>query len=133
MNFLLITDNGYPALVKNDSDRSLYALQQLVDGYVDCVAANPEALGFHADVWVNDEGLYREDFSINLVGSFITGRQLVGPVVIALSDTDGATTGLMSAHLEQLRSDGLDIDDNGGKGWTVEEAVYFFGPQVASV
>lgn len=132
MNLLLITDNGYPALINNDSDQSLRALQQLVDGYVDYLSADPVALGFNADVWFNDEALYREDFSINLIGSFITGRQLVGPVVIALSDGP-VTTGLTSAHLEQLRMDGMYIDDNGGKGWTVDEAVHFFIEDVASV
>lgn len=132
MNFIHIAQNGYAALVTHDNGSSLTALQTLVDGYVDCVTADPDALGFAADVWVNDEGLYRKDFAINLVGSFITGRQLVGPIVIALSDADGETTGLTSAHIEQLRKDGLEIDDNGGIGWPVEQAAYFFGPEVAS-
>lgn len=132
--FILIEDTGYAFLVNAEQGEStLRLLQTAVDGLIECVTANKRALGFDADVWVNEEGLFRNDFGINLVASYITGRQLVGPAVIARSSTQGATLGLTDNNLARLRADGLHIDDNDGKGWTIDEAVYWRASEEAAV
>lgn len=121
MQFIHIADSGYAHLVNEDGSSTLKTLQRLVDGLVDTVEADPVALGFNATVWVNDEGLYRRDFGINLIASFITGRQLVGPAVITTVDSDGDTCGLTAAQIKMLTDDGLFIDTNDGKGYTADQ------------
>lgn len=122
--FVLIEQTGESYLV-NAGDDTLRTLQSLVDGYIECVSADRRTLGFHADVWVNEEGLYRNDFSINLVASFMTCRQLVGPAVLARSATTGATLGLTLTDIYTLINDGLDLNDNNGAGYSVEEIAAF--------
>ena len=123
--FLLIRDNGIAYLVESD-ESTLSTLQTLVDGYVECVTADKRSLGFEADVWVNEEGLFRQDFSINLVASFITGRQIVGPAVLARSSKDGKTLGLTSGNINRLIEDGLMIetaDEGSGNPYTLTDLV----------
>lgn len=116
--FLLIEDNADAYLVNSDDEGALIpalstltVLQTLVGGWVECVAPNRRTLGFEADVWVNEDGLSREDFGINLVASFLTGRQIVGPAVIARFDGEtGETLGLTKAHVQRLVNDGLMIE-----------------------
>lgn len=112
--FILIRDTGLAYLVES-SDNTLSTLQSLVGGWVECVTADKIVLGFDADVWVNEEGLFREDFSINLVASYITGRQIVGPAVIARSTREGKTIGLTGDQINRLIEDGLLLEtaDNG--------------------
>jgi hypothetical protein len=118
--FVLIEDTGDAYLV-NAGDDTLPTLQSLVDGWIECATADRSTLGFEADVWVNEEGLFRNDFGINLVASFITGRQLVGPAVLARSSAQGETLGLTLTHIYTLVNDGLMLNDNGGFGYSVEE------------
>lgn len=109
--FLLIEDNADAYLVNSDDEDTLSTLQTLVGGWVECVTTNRNTLGFEADAWVNEDGLSREDFGINLVASVITGRQIVGPAVIArFSHETGATLGLNKAHIQRLVNDGLMIE-----------------------
>lgn len=107
--FILIQSDGMAYLVESD-DNTLSTLQTLVDGYIECVTATKSVIGFDADVWVNGEGLYRQDFEINLVASYITGRQIVGPAVIAKSSTSGDTLGLTTNNTNRLIEDGLMIE-----------------------
>jgi len=101
IEFLLIESNGMAYLVESE-ESTLATLQTLVDGLVECVIADKHTLGFEADVWVNEEGFYREDFSINPVASFLTGRQIVGPAVLARSSKEGKTLGLTSSDINRL-------------------------------
>jgi hypothetical protein len=117
--FILIKSNGMAYLVESD-ESTLSTLQTLVEGYIECVVAPKSALGFEADVWVNEEGLYRQDFEINLVASYMTGRQIVGPAVIAKSSTSGNTLGLTSANINRLIQDGLMIEtQESGNAYTL--------------
>lgn len=121
--FILIEDTGDAFLIESGED-TLSTLQTLVDGYVECVSADRKVLGFDADVWVNEEGLYRQDFSINLPASYITGRQLVGPVVIARSSKDGKTLGLTGSQINRLIEDGLMLetaDHGSGNAFTLSD------------
>jgi hypothetical protein len=64
-------------------------LQGLVEGLIECVS-----LDRNTDLWVNEEGLFREDFSLNLRASKLAGDgyALVGPAVIAGIDYDKGET-----------------------------------------
>lgn len=121
--YIYIAESGYTFLV-NGGENSLKDLQTLVDGLVDVVEADKTIIGFPCDTWVNDEGLYRNDFGINLFASVITGRQIVGPAVLARS-INGATTGILDSQIRRLVKNGLIIDDNDGNGWYPEEAARF--------
>jgi len=123
--FILIKSNGMAYLVESD-ESTLSTLQTLVDGYIECVTAKKSVLGFDADIWVNEEGLYRQDFEINLVASYMTGRQLVGPAVIAKSSTSGNTLGLTTNNINRLIEDGLMIEtanEGSGNPYTLTDLV----------
>lgn len=125
MEFLLIESNGMAYLVESE-ESTLATLQTLVDGLVEYVIADKHTLGFEADVWVNEEGLFREDFSINLVASFLTGRQIVGPAVLARSSKEGRTLGLTSSHITRLIEDGLMVetaDEGSGNPFTLVDLI----------
>jgi len=116
--FLYIPQGGdevQAKLVKVDTTNgSLAALQALVEGYVD-VVSTPSG-----DVWVNDEGLYRNDFEQNYIASVLTGRRIVGPAVLADSTPDGETTSVSLNTIAYLQVAGVDIDFTTS---TVEEIV----------
>jgi hypothetical protein len=123
--FILISDNGTAYLVES-GESTLDTLQTLVDGLIECVTADKRSLGFEADVWVNEEGLFRQDFAINLVASFLTGRQLVGPAVLARSSKEGKTLGLTSSNINRLIEDGLMLetaDEGSGNPFTLVDLI----------
>lgn len=124
--FILIEETGDAFLIES-GDSTLTTLQTLVDGLIECVAVDRRSpLGFAADVWVNEEGLYRNDFGINLVASYMTGRQIVGPAVIARSSKDGKTLGLNGTHINRLIEDGLLLetaDQGSGNAFTLNDFI----------
>jgi hypothetical protein len=115
--YVYIAQQGYGYIVNADSD-TLKSLQILVDGLIECARSRE----FDCDVWVNEEGLFREDFYVNTAASTIANQTLVGPAVLTNVDSEGRTTGITFAQLLALRKEGLPLDDNDGKGWSVEEA-----------
>jgi len=106
--YLYIDPNGTAVLVNQEDDQtSLACLQELVGGLIENVA--PNALG--CDAWVNEEGLVY-GLEINLVGSFVLGRQIVGPVVLADYDReDGETLSVPALIVNTLERDGLLIEE----------------------
>lgn len=126
-SWVYVTEYG-DALLIAPTKQTLADLQSLVGGYVECVAQTEDQMGFACDVWVNEEGLFRNDFGFNLVASFMTGRQLVGPAVICTTDAQGNTRGLSEANITRLLDDGLMIDDNHGDLWTPSSAAAFRFP-----
>ena len=83
---------------------SYKSLQKFVDGLFDIVVARhyTSGLPFDVDVWVNDEGLYREDFHQNVAATLLTGAGLVGPAVLAMSTPDGETVGFTAEQLAAI-------------------------------
>lgn len=72
---------------KEEGQTTLALLQELVEGLVEVVSADPGT-----DLWVNEEGLFRGDFLPNHFASYITdGRHLVGPAVLAGVNKKGET------------------------------------------
>jgi hypothetical protein len=96
------------AVIAVPADTStLDALQRLVDGYVTCVSVGRGTRAI--DVWVNDEGLHRDDFSMNWFASGVTRQSLIGPCVVTKSTPEGETIGLDDATIaECVRATGAD-------------------------
>lgn len=107
--YLYIGQQGDAVLVDPGKSRSLEALQAMVGGWIECVS--PNNIDPCVDVWVNEEGLYMPEFGINLVASYMSGRQIVGPAVITGSRVDGATIGVPNVVIKNLKRDGLMIAD----------------------
>lgn len=121
--FIFIPHNGCLAYLVESDDNTLKTLQTLVDGWVERVTTNKRVVGFDADVWVNEEGLFRDDFGINLVASHITGQQIVGPAVVA-GHKGSKTVGLTIEQIESLIEDVLLLetaDQGSGRAFTLPE------------
>jgi len=122
--FLAIAESGYAFTLKSEGS-SLATFQSIVDGNVDVVTTTFPGLPHSFDLWVNDEGLYRNDFTTNLVASHLAGTVLVGPAVLSNVNIDtGETTGLTSADLEALRGI-MHIDTNFGNHYRADEVAYW--------
>lgn len=113
--YLFVDQHGDALIVRQEPhETSLSCLQTLVGGLIQLAPSTK----IDADVWVNEEGLFFPQFGINLVGSYISGRQLVGPVVFANSNSNGDTISLRDSILNKLKREGLMVDD---KVWTSAE------------
>lgn len=119
--FIYISDlndsSAYLVKVDTSQTSTLQALQALVDGLVAVVSTD------WGDVWVNDEGLFRNDFRVNYVASTLGGQHLVGPAVITSSDAEGETICAGLNTVAYLATIGMGIDRKDGEGWTVEALV----------
>ena len=105
--YLYINEIGDAVVVtQQPNEDSLTCLQTLVNGLIELV--RPNRLG--CDVFCNEEALFQPNFGINMVASFMTGRQLVGPIVFASADAKGNTTSFPQHLLNKLRNEGLMID-----------------------
>lgn len=89
--------------VEVEKDKTLEFLQEVVDGYVDVLH-----IGHGIDIWLNDEGLLREDLPLNfVVGSIKSGKvahQICGNVVFASHDREGNTISLTQKQMEKIRN-----------------------------
>lgn len=97
-------------LVSDDTGMTtLKFLQTLVDGFIECVSLTPTL-----DMWVNEEGLFRDDFSHNPRASLIAGHgyALEGPAVIT-GHRNGETISLTADDISELWV--------GGRSYTVAE------------
>lgn len=102
--YLYINEFFQASKVRTDThDSSLEIMQIAVDGFVTYVVG--EHNGIKYDIWVNDEGLYRNDFYVNDLASSLYGlQQLVGPALIAKSDDEGKTIPLTNEEIENLQT-----------------------------
>ena len=78
---------------------TLKFLQTLVDGLIECVSLTPDL-----DMWVNEEGLFRDDFEINRRASIMAGHGYVikGPAVIT-GQRNGETISITPEDFDRLR------------------------------
>lgn len=97
--YLYISEFGDVIPVKI-GDSSLETLQTCVEGWVGVVTGRLG--GMDVDLWVNEEGLFRHDFAVNPIASIICGQTIVGPVVVARSDSEGRTVGFTDAMVERI-------------------------------
>jgi hypothetical protein len=108
-HFVYIDDFGNVAKIIPSND-TLCDLQTMVDGYITMPSGN--IAGMNVDVVVNDEGLYRENFRLNPVASFIARQHLVGPAVLVRTTANGDTIGFTDEQIDELIGVGLAIDKN---------------------
>jgi|688.fasta_scaffold283057_3 hypothetical protein len=121
MQVLQIETDGTARVILLDGEDVLGGLQRLVDGPVTCISTDTYRSGLVLDVWVNEEGLLREDFAENEAGLALTGQWIVGPVVVADVDDYGDTRTLSAVHLNLLADKlGVKVDDNNGAGYTLD-------------
>ena len=109
MDFVYINDltGEMLAVRKPDDMATLPFLQTLVDGYIECVS-----LDRTTDLWLNEEGLFRDDFRVNRIATTFRGAgyqtPLVGPAVLATSNSRGETLGAPQLYLSTAK-----LDENG--------------------
>jgi len=108
--YLVITPDG-DALLAETTDDTYADLSTLVDGMIECVA-----LPGQVDAWVNEEGLYRDDFAYNLLGTYMVrgwtgnpGYHLVGPVVFAAHDDEGNTLPCPAGFIADTVQKGVEL------------------------
>lgn len=91
-----------------DTKRTLECLQHEVHGWIERVVfLNEEYIigDILVDMWVNEEGLYIEDFTDNLKAMKLTGYPcLVGPAVLTKLDMDdeGRTLGFSEKEADDI-------------------------------
>ena len=82
------TDGTYQR-IEQTGPLGLALMQKLVDGMIERVSTPS------FDLWVNEEGLMRDDFDNNIGASYLLGKHgapntiILGPAFIAASDDDG--------------------------------------------
>jgi hypothetical protein len=96
-------------------------LQTAVEGLIEHVRADRDYLGFDADIWVNEEGIYRDDFEMNVLASVMTGQTIVGPAVVALTNSDGETLGLTDEQIDALGDRMVIKCGRGGTAYHVQQ------------
>lgn len=122
MRFVVIEQNADIVIIDHDADTkggTLKMLQTAVDGLIECVSADPDFLGFDADVWINEDGLYRKGYQVNVIASVIAGQRLVGPAVLSLSTFDGETIGLDAEQIDDIKKRTVVRTRSDGKGYNV--------------
>jgi hypothetical protein len=81
---------------KEEGQSTLALLQELVEGLVESVSVEKGI-----DLWVNEEGLFRQDFLPNYFAMEITtGLHLVGPAVLSGVNKRGDTTSITDYYTE---------------------------------
>jgi hypothetical protein len=105
---LRIDTEGTPSLLDLDApEGSLKVLQTAVDGLIEPVQVSPLF-----DLYANEEGLFRDDFSLNVWAKDMFGVTLLGPVVITgLTDEEGETLGLEAVDVRILSGWKIDPTD----------------------
>ena len=107
-HYIYINEFGGVAKVAM-SENTLTDLQTMVDGYIEMPSAS--IAGIACDVVVNEEGLFRQDFSVNFVASAILRQRIVGPAVLARVDNEGNTIGFTDDQIDAIVKDGLEISE----------------------
>jgi hypothetical protein len=106
---LRIDTEGQPTLLDLDApEGSLKVLQTAVDGLIEPVRVST---GF--EMYVNEEGLFRDDFGLNGWALAAFGVTIKGAVVLTgLVDDEGDTLGLTAEDVRILSSGKIDPASN---------------------
>lgn len=107
-NALRIDTEGKPTLLDLDApEGSLTVLQTAVDGLIE-----PVRVSTMFDLYANEEGLFREDFTLNVWAKDMFGVTLLGPIVITgVTDENGETLGLDPVDVRILSGWKIDPSD----------------------
>lgn len=110
---------------KEEGQDTLSFLQSLVEGNIEAVS-----LDNSTDVWVNEEGLFRDDFAVNGVATSLarssTGYNytLVGPAVVTGVTPNGETVSVSEGLLRST------IELEGDETYTVQAVLTIRQEQV---
>lgn len=97
---LKITTDAKIVKLSLDNNTELAQLQEAVDGYIEAVDLSP-----NLTMWVNEEGLLRDDLSINPVAYAFYSQPIMGDIVFTGgTDGNGDTIGLSEAEAKLIRS-----------------------------
>lgn len=77
---LFVTDKNEAEIIQFENENMMKVLKKHVDGYVEVV--HPMMLQNPFIMIVNEMGRFREDFDLNMFGSFLYQGVIVGPIVI---------------------------------------------------
>ena len=98
---VVVQPNGSAEVIEFTSDTALATLQKAVDGYIE-----PVSLDENFVMWVNEEGLLRNDLVSNYVGAILYQEvfQIPNPINGTIvftggTDEEGYTQGLTTAQV----------------------------------
>lgn len=127
MKVIYLNDlDGLPYIVEKEEEQdTLSFLQALVDGLIESVS-----IGRNTDIWVNEEGLYRNDFAVNRLATGLARNfagdhyTLVGPAVITGVTRNGKTVSVSEGLLRST------IEEHGDETYTVQAVLTIRQEQV---
>lgn len=101
---VVVQPDGKWEIVEFENSNALKVLQKAVDGLIQPIDINPVGI----TMWVNEEGLFRNDFTENFMASAIfeesygeNATPILGPAIYTGgTDSEGYTDGLSEKHLE---------------------------------
>lgn len=97
---LMITTEAKVVKLELNEDTELKQLQQAVDGYIEAVDLSPNLI-----MWVNEEGLLRDNLSVNPVAYAFYSQPIMGDIVFTGGiDGEGNTRALSKAEEKLIRS-----------------------------
>lgn len=100
-----VSPGGLLELKMEKFDDTLETLQRLVDGTIEHFVIDDELDEHFIDMWINDEGKFREDFKPKFA-LFHDGKLydvIVGPCVFTMYDLEGETHGLTEDAMRRVR------------------------------
>lgn len=96
---LMITPKGKVSKLDLNSSNELKQLQEAVDGYIEAVVLGPDLV-----MWVNEEGLLRDNLEVNPIASGFYPTPIMGNIVFTGgTDDEGETIGLSSRYDKIIR------------------------------
>lgn len=96
---LMITPQGKVSKLDLNSSDELKQLQEAVDGYIEAVVLGPDLV-----MWVNEEGLLRDNLDINPVAFGFYPNPIMGNIVFTGgTDSEGETIALPAKYETVLR------------------------------
>lgn len=97
---LIVTTDAKIVKLSLDNNTELDQLQKAVDGYIEAVTLSP-----NLTMWVNEEGLFRNDLSVNPVAYAFYSQPIIGDIVFTGgTDSKGDTIGLSEAEARLIRT-----------------------------
>jgi len=96
---IMITPKGKVSKLDLNSSNELKQLQEAVDGYIEAVVLGPDLV-----MWVNEEGLLRDNLDINPVAFGFYPTPIMGNIVFTGgTDDEGETLALPAKYEPILR------------------------------
>ena len=118
-DYLVVSDKGHCYRVKAVGPSDVLDCIQGLVGYwagntalVELVKTIPTEDGI-IDCWANEEGMFRQGFKTNTIGSALCKKRIRGPIVFTGSDKHGETLPVPPEFMEGAIEVGVDLEGNG--------------------